>query len=442
MVEHVSPPDASAFIWVLMNMCNVRLYFTVALTMAIVAALPAACSPDSTRATSARSQPDSSGHSDAHAVATMRGAETSPSRKSLLVTAFAVASSMPIDPHERDRARTQEAVAQACIDAGLLDQAEQCANQMAGWRRGNVIALLGQRYAALGQVDKARDCASRAVLVDVGDTTWGKDMVATEVARIYVKLGDEGKALSLVTEGQPVERGRVEAARTGNLSAAQLDAQADMFDKAIATMNFDLVRGGIDGYFAWLERVMDDAPRRARALKALSSAIPGLPLDIQVRCDVQLADALFAHGYKELAAAEMDHASKLFRATVFLPEDTAPIGVVIAKARFHMGDVNAARAELDRLRLEYEARAETIMNLRRAASLRALAEGYFLIGDAVDAAHCYKAAVDAGALNPNARPRAEDLSATCVSMALSEFVPSPELLLRIEHIRAGLVDPW
>lgn len=409
--------------------------------MAIVMVVPA-CSADRSRASTERGQTDSTSHTDAHAPETMPRAETSPSRKSLLVTAFAVASSMPIDPHERDRARAQEAVAQACLDSGLLDQAEECADQMEGWRRGNVIALLGQRYAALGQTEEARECATRALLVDVGDTTWGMDIVVTEVARIYVKLGDEGKAFALVTEGQSAERGRVEAARTAKLSEAQLDVQADMFDKAIATMNFDLVRGGIDGYFAWLERVMDDAPRRERALKALRSAIPGLPFDIQVRSGVQLADALCAHGYKEAAALEVDRASKLFRATVFLPEDTAPLGVVIAKARFRMGDVNAARAELQRLRLEYEARAETIVNLRRAASLRALAEGYFLIGDSADAVRCYGAALDAGALNPNARPRAEDLSATCVSMAMSEFVPSPELLLRIEHIRAGLADPW
>jgi hypothetical protein len=127
---------------------------------------------------------------------------------------------------------------------------------------------------------------------------------------------------------------------------------------------------------------------------------------------------------------------------VFLPEDTAPLGVVVVKARIRMGDANAARAELQRLRAEFEPRAETIQNFLRAASWRSLAEGYQLLGDTNDVGRCYAAALDAGALNPNARPRAEDLSATCVSMAVSGFMPSTELLLRIEHIRAGLADPW
>jgi tetratricopeptide (TPR) repeat protein len=313
---------------------------------------------------------------------------------------------------------------------------------MQGWRQGNVIALLGQRYAALGQNDRAQSCAARALLVDPGESTWGKDIVATEVARIYVKLGDDSKAYATVPADLQAERGRVEAERTAKLPDAQLDAQADMFDKAIATMNFDLARGGIDGYLAWLDRVIDDAPRRERALKALSAALPGLPFDLQVRGNVQLADVLFAHGYKELATLQVDRASELFRATVFLPEDTAPLGVVVAKARIRLGDTKAGRAELRRLRTEYEVRAETIVNLRRAASWRALAEGYLLLGDTDDAGYCYAAALDAGALNPNARPRAEDLSATCVSMAVSGFMPPPELLLRIENIRAGLADPW
>ena len=413
-----------------MNMSYTRLFSVATLTIAALAALPAACSSGSTKDHSGPGVSDSSMSAKASGTTVSPpSAELAKSRTSLLATAFTVASQMPMNPHERDRARVQESVVQACLELGLLDQAAQFADQMQGWRQGMVLALLGQRYAVLGQIDKAREYAARALLVDVG-------------ARIYVKLGDEGKAYATVAPALQVERGRIEAERTAKLPESQLDAQADQFDKAIATMNFDLVRGGIDGYLAWIDRVVDDAPRRERALKALSAAIPGLPWDLQVRCNVQLADVLFTHGYKELASLQLDRAGELFRATVFLPEDTAPLGVVVAKARLRMGDANAARAELQRLRAEFEPRAETIENFLRAASWRSLAEGYQLLGDTNDVGRCYAAALDAGAINPNARPRAEDLSATCVSMAVSGFMPPPELLLRIENIRAGLADPW
>ena len=426
-----------------MHMSYTRLLSFATLVILALGALPAACSSGSTKDRSGTGVSDSSMSAKASGTTVSPpSAEFMRSRTSLLTTAFAVASQMPMNPHERDRARVQESVVQACLELGLLDQAAQFADQMQGWRQGMVLALLGQRYAGLGQIDKAREYAARALLVDVGESTWGKDFVATEVARIYVKLGDEGKAYATVSPALQAERGRIEAERTAKLPESQLDAQADQFDKAIATMNFDLVRGAIDGYLAWLDRVVDDAPRRERALKALSAAIPGLPWDLQVRCNVQLADVLFAHGYKELASLQLDRAGELFRATVFLPEDTAPLGVVVVKARIRMGDADAARAELRRLRAEFEPRAETIENFLRAASWRSLAEGYQLLGDTNDVGRCYTAALDAGAINPNARPRAEDLSATCVSMAVSGFMPPTELLLRIEHIRAGLADPW
>ena len=425
-----------------MTMSYPRLLSVATLVIVAFLAMPAACSSGSTQGRAGSEVSASLSTTKVSGTSAAPSAALTASRTALLATAFTGVSRMPIDPHERDRARAQESVALACLELGFFDQAAQFADQMQGWRQGNVIALLGQRYAALGQNDRAQACAARALLVDPGESTWGKDIVATEVARIYVKLGDDGQAYATVAADLQAERGRVEAERTAKLPEAQLDAQADMFDKAIATMNFDLARSGIDGYMAWLDRVIDNAPRRERALKALSAGLPGLPFDLQVRGTVQLADLLFAHGYKELATLYVDRASEVFRATVFLPEDTAPLGVVVAKARIRLGDANAGRAELRRLRTEYEARAETIVNLRRAASWRSLAEGYQLLGDTEDAGQCYAVALDAGALNPNARPRADDLSATCVSMALSGFMPPPELLLRIEHVRAGLADPW
>jgi hypothetical protein len=50
--------------------------------------------------------------------------------------------------------------------------------------------------------------------------------------------------------------------------------------------------------------------------------------------------------------------------------------------------------------------------------------------------------IEEGAENPNARPRAEDLVETLLSMAQVGFEPEPKLIERIEEITAGLRDPW
>jgi hypothetical protein len=78
----------------------------------------------------------------------------------------------------------------------------------------------------------------------------------------------------------------------------------------------------------------------------------------------------------------------------------------------------------------------------RAGALRPLAEAYHALGDRDAALSVYKLAVEEGALNPNARPRAMDLSATCLSLAQSACEPDAELRERLAEMRAGLGSPW
>ncbi len=365
-----------------------------------------------------------------------------PWRRSLLREGFDVASQIPVEPHAKDRARAQEQVAQVCLDLGLMDEATECAGRMDGWRRCDVYALIGLKYAASGDAARARLMALRALDYPADIEDWAKDMVATQAARVYLMIGDEPRALETMKGRAAAELAKFEVARVASADAAQLDSHADAFDRGIATLNFDLARSGIDGYSALLVRVIDDAPRRDRALKALEAAITGLPIDLQVSVNADLAVSLHEHGQPALAAQFLNRAAELNKNTTFLTQDLAPYGVIVAKARLRTGDAAGARADLERLRAQYDAHSEEIVNLRRAQSLRALAEGFALIGDRDAAVRCQRDALEAGTINPNSRPRAEDLSATCASIALAGIEPDASIRQRIERARAGLADPW
>jgi hypothetical protein len=116
--------------------------------------------------------------------------------------------------------------------------------------------------------------------------------------------------------------------------------------------------------------------------------------------------------------------------------------VDVAKARAGLGDVEGARTALDAALTSYEARKKDIVDVFRARSPRALAEGFALIGDQAKAESCWLEALAAGTINPNSRPRAEDLSATLVAMARSGASLTPALRERITLCRKSLGEPW
>ncbi|MGA1708919.1 MAG: hypothetical protein ACO4CI_09550, partial [Phycisphaerales bacterium] len=90
----------------------------------------------------------------------------------------------------------------------------------------------------------------------------------------------------------------------------------------------------------------------------------------------------------------------------------------------------------------FDAKRETIFDIYRAGALRPVAEAHAAMGDRDSAAAIYRRAIEEGFGNPNARPRALDLSATCVSMASSGTLPDEATAKRLREIRGLLGDPW
>lgn len=359
----------------------------------------------------------------------------------MLNLAFEIASSIPADPHERDRARMQEDVAVACLDEAMLERAVEIANAMAGWRRAEVLVLAAQRYAVAKDDTRARALVARAQ-AEASTDHWSHERIMAAVAKVHLQLGDDASARALSMPESPADQGAVEVARTASVAFDQLDVQADMFDRAIATQNFDLARTGIDGYLVWMERVVNDPDRWARATKALDAGIPDLPRDLQVVYTVRRAELLWKLGLSAAAREQVSAAADVFSSTEFQPEDCVPIGIAVARARIDIGDLEGAAQDLRTLRAQYEVNRASIVDLRRATSLRALAEAYAKLGDRPEAVRCFAIALDEGARNPNARPRAMDLTATCLSMVRAGVLPSPELQVRIDSIRVALTDPW
>lgn len=363
-------------------------------------------------------------------------------RDALLEQAFEIASSIPVTPHARDRARVQEDVALGALRLGLLDQARRYAVQIEGWRGGEAMALIGRAHAARGDQQRARECATVAALLVGSERSWQNERVLALLACLWLDLGDDAQAAKLVADLSPEHLGTYQAARTARIPDAALEAQLAVFDAAVASGSFDVARTAVDGYAALLARSTGDAQRREAVLASARRAIKSLPLDLQVSRSASLAEELAGKGMTAPAQALLADATAVYAQVKWDAEDFAPLGAELVRARIALGDREGARTELRRLGAELDRVEPTIVNLRRGISLRALAEAWALLGDAGAARALYARALEAGALNPNSRPRAEDLSATCLSLGVARVEPTPEMTRRIEQIRAALADPW
>ena len=324
----------------------------------------------------------------------------------------------------------------------MIELALSYGSRIADWRRGEVLALAAQRFARAGDVPRARTCLAGALDVAATSTGWMRDRVLTEVAAVHVILGEIDEARGLAAQVPLEDTGRVEAALSGLVQDSELDRQADAFDQAIATKNFDLARSGIDGYLAWYARVAKDPARADRALKAIRAAVPDLPRDLQVTYSVKLADALAAQGHREECTAELAAAARILAQTEFLPEDVGPLTAAVARARARHGDERGARELLASALDTYSARHGEIADVFRAGYLRPVAEALAAVGDPDGARACWMMALDAGATNPNSRPRAEDLCRTSASMVRAGIEPNAVMGQRMSEIRAGLGEPW
>ena len=360
----------------------------------------------------------------------------------MLERAMTVASSPEGRTHAKLKGRLQREVATTAIDLGRIELALQFAERIEDWRRGEVLALAAQALARAGARTEAQACVARAADVASRTDGWMQEQIRTEIGIALALLGDAQSARRYAGQLPQERTGQVEAELAAFVSLQELDRQCDAFDRAIATGSFDVVRSGVDGYFAVWTRVPDDADRAARAERAIRAAARGLSLDLQLRTCLRIAEILDRADRPEARDAELAQASKLLRDYEFTPDVRGPIVRDLAKALVRHGRMSEARALLAGELETYGRTSNGIVDIDRADFLRPLAEALARADERERALMTWQLALDAGRLNPNARPRAEDLCLTCLSMIRSDVEPSPDMLRTCESIRDGLKAPW
>lgn len=366
----------------------------------------------------------------------------------LLDIAFRTATKLPVRPHLKTRSRMQEEVAATCFELDQPRRALHYIENIADWRRGTGYADFGFYCAEHGDTTEVQRYLDLALEVAEGSAKeensqdWQIDRIRVAVAKAHVALGN-------LEEANRLQAGTAdfEAEKVRKLEAALLDAEA--FDAELAgivglrqTATFDQLKSALETCAQLFDRFYADSDKRAQAEAMIKASWTKLPLMIRIELMFELTEFALGHRDLKTALALVDETFVILESAPWLPEDHIPLLARLAGLRHRAGDVHEARSAADATLSMFQDERTHIESFRRGAVLRPLAEAYQTMGDARASLSVYKQAVEEGSLNPNARARAEDLTATCRSMALHGVEPDAEVLARIRLIHDGLSDPW
>jgi hypothetical protein len=382
-------------------------------------------------------------HNEAKSIDPMEDIPLKSYQIELLNIAFEAASAMPANPHIKDRSRVQEYIVKTCLDLEQPQRALGYIEKIDNWRRGTAYADLSLYYAQHGalkeNVEPYLNLASK-----VADETedWRKDRIRVKIAQAHTLLGQQRQAQVFVADTVDSESGKVAQTEAMICCVDSFNKEMESLEKVISSGQFDAIKNTLEVYAELFNRFYADIERQELIEKKIKAAWGEMPISIRIDLLVEMANFALAHSDHAKAIELVDEAKTIMDSSIWQPRYAIPLMAKLAELRFSAGDENQACTEAQNALSLLEAERKKIVNIYRAQMLRSIAEAYWTMGNISRAIELYKRTIEAGIENPNSRPRAEDLSATCCSMALHNVKPDAELLSRISQIRDGLGDPW
>ena len=195
-------------------------------------------------------------------------------------------------------------------------------------------------------------------------------------------------------------------------------------------------------YAELFNRFYENTARRSQIEDKIKADWHPLPFFIRIELLMEMSGFALQHADQTKSRELVDEAKTIMDGLAWPAEYFIPMAARLAVCRFESGDEAAARSVATGLLTFYNEHELEILNTDRSKALCSVAEALEAMGDSSAALAVYKQAVDAAAENKNSRPRAEGLSAICLSMVKHKMEPDAALWARIREIKGALGDPW
>ncbi len=361
----------------------------------------------------------------------------------LLQTAFDFATMIPVVPHIKDRSKAQAAVADICFKLDQPKRALGCIEKNGDWRRGAGYAdyaFYCAQHGLTNDVQKYLNLANEISMIT--DQDWHKDRIRIKISRTHALLGQTELARQFESGVDAVESGKVARVDATLCADDAFNTQAQVLDGLVASGSFDLLKNALYAYTALFDRFYDNADRRSQIEAKIKASWNPLPVFVQIELLMELAGISLDHKDQSKALELVDAGQKIMDGATWRADFKVPLAARLAGLRFRSCDETAAHSAVAALLPFFNEHQSEIINIDKTETLIPVAEALQTMGDVAGALAVYKQAVEAAVENPNSRPRAEDLSAICLSMAKHNVEPDEALWSRIKEIQTNLGEPW
>lgn len=367
----------------------------------------------------------------------------------LLDLAMAAASKIPYQPHIKDRCRMQEKVAKAAMELDQATRASAFMKKIDNWRQGYVTAEFACYLARRGHTDNGENLLKIARAYSLlASQDWHRERVEFSITKARVLLGDkEAGAKFSARLTSDMHKGQILETHVEKMSDEDLESIKKQLDFYLDSERYEPILNAARGYIALYERLYADKETRDKIEQKLRDAYSSMGPPEHIELFMALGEAALANNDKSKALGFVEEV------WAYVSKGRYPEGRHVefeyvgrvTDLRSRAGDTRTARGHLDDATAKAKKQIEDdyMLNYLRADALRPLAEAYQTMGESDIALGLYELAIEQGMVNPNSLQRAEDLTRTCLSMALHGVEPTDRLLARAKNILdEGLGDPW
>jgi len=377
------------------------------------------------------------------------------SQLDLLHLAWQAASAFPLAPHAKSRSKAQEKVVLACLDLDQPQLARRFTQGIGDWRRGACLADYAHYCAIHGDVAETERCLALAeqIAVDVQNDAnpqeWRRDTILLKLARTHARLGNREQAERLGASMDPISglafdsgTAATAAARADLITEANLMQELSGMDDLLVNEASGLTFAALVTCVRLFDKFYADAERRDLIERRIRVENAKLPPNYRLTALLEVGKISLEHGDTDKAIESLRLAREFLERTEWQTEVRIAFVAQMAALLGRAGRVEQANRMLDDGLVGYHEQRETFRGTKRAEILRPFAEAYHALAEAERTADLYTMVIEEGMENPNSRPRAEDISETCISMAKIAYAPPAALFTRMREIVSGLGDPW